>query len=105
MNEAISWKVSLEAQIAKLEFKPMLPPTADPKIISSILGLSRDGSGYRVAKVCEGMRLLELLRPVEGTRCGKSQIVVRSAPFEAFLALMDGRSWPSSGSSSLQVYL
>ena len=42
MFEALGWKEALEYQISKLEAakRPMLPPSTDPDIISSIIGMN-----------------------------------------------------------------
>jgi hypothetical protein len=42
MGEAIEWKAAIKRQISKLEEgrKPTLPLSADPHVISSIIGMS-----------------------------------------------------------------
>jgi hypothetical protein len=88
--EAVEWKVAIERQISKLEEgrKPMLPPSADPHVISSIIGMSTGGGGWRCVKMLEGMRILEQTTPVAGTCCRKAQIVVQSTPVQVLGALL-----------------
>lgn len=44
-DDAISWKMAIEGEISRLEKcrKPMLPATADPQLISCMLGMSAGG--------------------------------------------------------------
>ena len=45
MQDALSWKEAIDYQISRLEAaqRPMLPPSADPDIISSIIGMNTGG--------------------------------------------------------------
>jgi len=104
MADAISWKLAIQHQISLLEFKPALPLTANPNIVSNIIGLSKGNSGCRVTQVIEGMRILESMEPMEGTSCLRAQLVVHCSPFDAFLATMDGKSWPQRGLLSVRMY-
>lgn len=97
MNEAISWKLAIQHQISLLDVKPVLPATANPSIVSNIIGLSRGSRGFRVAEVVEGVRILESVEPMEGTLCYRAQLVVHCTPFNAFLSVMDGKCWPRHG--------
>lgn len=87
MQEAFEWKVALEKQISKLEDhrRPMLPPSADPYVISSIIGMSTAGGGWKCVSTCEGIRILEQTNPAAGTCCRKAQIVVQSTPVQVRL--------------------
>ena len=82
--EAYEWKYAIEKSINKLEekCKPMLPPSIDPFIISSIIGMSTVGGGWKCVCVKEGMRVLEQMIPTIGTCCRKAQIVVGSTPVQ-----------------------
>lgn len=84
IQEALEWKAAIERQILKLEEgrKPMLPPSADPHVISSIIGMSTGGGGWQCVKIHEGMRILEQTVPAVGTCCRKAQLVVRSTPVQ-----------------------
>lgn len=53
MTEALAWKHAIEQQIANLE-KVFLPPTADPTVISNIIGLSAGGGGWKRREFIEG---------------------------------------------------
>jgi hypothetical protein len=101
MPEALAWKAAIEAQVQKLEFKPMLPPSADPHVISSIIGISAGGGGWKRHSMKEGIRIMEQDKIACGTKCMKSQLKVSSSPFSAFLALMDGHYWPKCGSTKV----
>lgn len=103
MTEAVAWKLAIQHQVSLLEFKPVLPPTANPNIVSNIIGLSKGNSGCRVVQVIEGMRILESMEPMEGTSCLRAQLVVHCSPFDAFLATMDGKSWPQRGALSVST--
>lgn len=117
-QEAAAWKAAIEEQILKLEAtkKPMLPETADPDVISRILGNSSVGGGWTKVGQCEGMRIMQqtdfknqsnftedmLLSlsggqstpPPAGRLCRKTQILVSCSPINAFLSLME-LTWPS----------
>lgn len=116
-QEAVAWKAAIEEQILKLEAtrKPMLPETADPDVISRILGNSSVGGGWSKVGQCEGMRIMQqtdfnnqsnftedmLLSlsggqstaPSTGRLCRKTQILVPCSPINAFLSLME-LTWP-----------
>lgn len=100
MDEALSWKSAIESEVNRLEKfqKPMLPPTADARLISSILGMTAGGSGWHTTSVCEGMKLLEQSVPIQGSRCRKAQLVIKSTPVNTFLSLMESHYWPRGGS-------
>jgi hypothetical protein len=98
----------------------MLPATADPDVISHILGNSSVGSGWTRVGMQEGMRIMQqtdfndqrtftedmmltlggsqATLPPTGRLCRKTQVLVSCSPINAFLALMDptSPSWPSS---------
>jgi hypothetical protein len=117
-QEAAAWKAAIEEQILKLEAtrKPMLPATADPDVISRILGSSSVGSGWTKVGQMEGMRIMQqtdfnnernftedmlmaisgspLIPPPTGRLCRKAQILVPCSPINAFLALME-LTWPT----------
>lgn len=94
----------------------MLPATADPDVISQILGSSSVGSGWTKVGQTEGMRIMQqtdfnsernftedmliafsgspITPPPTGRLCRKTQILVPCSPINTFLALME-LSWPT----------
>jgi hypothetical protein len=96
MNEALAWKHTIEQQIANLE-KIFLPAIADPTVISNIIGLSAGGGGWKRREFVEGVRIMEQDVSTTSTKCMKAQVMVHTAPFQAFLAIMDGKFWPHGG--------
>eukprot|EP01036_Dinobryon_divergens_P036129 gene36129-46973_t len=101
-----------DAEIARLEEmrKPSLPLSADPRIISDILGVGGQfascwGSDWKVRGYVEGMRIMEQTHPPSGQRCRRAQITVKSTPLSTFLALMEVPSsvWPRKGEGSLRL--
>lgn len=105
MDDAVAWKTAIESEINCLEKsrQPMLPATADPNIVSSILGMSAagGGGGWRTVSIYEGIRLLEQMEPLDGTRCRKAQLVVHSTPVSSFLSLMESHHWPRGGTTKV----
>jgi hypothetical protein len=119
-QEAVAWKAAIEEQILKLEAnrRPMLPATADPDVISRILGNSSVGCGWTKVGLVEGMRIMQQTDfnnernftedmlmaisgsppPPTGRLCRKTQILVPCSPINTFLALME-LTWPTPQSS------
>ena len=67
-------------QIARLECmrKPALPPCADPRVLSDILGVGGQfsyvwGADWRLAAYAEGVRIMEHVSPVTGHICRRAQ--------------------------------
>eukprot|EP01038_Epipyxis_sp_PR26KG_P008164 gene8164-11049_t len=132
MEEAIQWKSAIESQVMHLDDirKPMLPPSADANIISSMLSKSTAGGSWKRVELFEGMRILEHIAnnqfdrinfcygntylsifgcPIYSApgyagmgrmRCRKAQQSVMCSPFNAFLTLMQSH-WPKSGSAKV----
>lgn len=128
-QEASAWKSAIEEQILKLEAtrKPMLPASADPDVISNILGTSSVGGGWIKVDQVEGIRILQQLdfqndrsfaediimslsgskdnNPPTGRLCRKTQVVVSNSPINTFLSLMDMTEpyWPTSSQGSIKL--
>ena len=109
LDDAMAWKLCVEAEVAKLERQvmPMLPASVDPNVISSILGMGQGSvAGWKKVGFIEDVRVLELVGKghAETTkdtnnRTRRAQIVINSTPINIFLALMEVPSpyWPRSG--------
>ncbi len=101
MYEAISWKEAIEKQIQKLESvrKPILPPSANPQIISSIIGLSNAGEGWKNYKFIEGLKILEQIDSSDDIICRKTQLMLPCTAVKSFLTIMEVPShyWPRNG--------
>lgn len=129
-QEASAWKSAIEEQILKLEAtrKPMLPASADPDVISNILGTSSIGGGWIKVGQVEGVRIMQqldfqndrsfaedVIMSLSGSKdnntlptgrlCRKTQVVVSSSPINTFLSLMDMTEpyWPSPSQGTIKL--
>jgi hypothetical protein len=57
LNDALAWKQAIEQQVSNLN-KVYLPASADPTVISNIIGLSAGGGGWKRREFVEGISTL-----------------------------------------------
>ena len=106
----------------------MLPASADPEIISAIIGMSSAGGGWRKIAHIEGLRILEQKNQESASNidvaydslsvsqiavnaeqiksyCRKAQIVIHQIPVNVFIAVMETPSpcWPRNGAGTTKV--
>jgi hypothetical protein len=60
--------------------KPALPPSADPRVISDILGVGGQyatgwGCDWQISGYYEGMRIMDHLTSPIGQRCRRAQVI------------------------------
>lgn len=88
MEEAVEWRVAIEAQISRLESATRrlnLPSSLDPRVIGGIIGRAQQQRLWRRVAAPEGMRILELLLPrsySEAERRRRRLMLLQQTDFE-----------------------
>ena len=58
-------------------------------MVQSMLEISRLSSQWRALRTVEGVRLMQMRLPSTGTLCRRAQVVVKNAPVDTFLTIME----------------
>ncbi len=106
MWSALDWKQSIELQINRLEskLKPTLPLFTDPNVISYLMSAASTfhDQTWKKVHICEDMRIMKHLSPIDGTQCFRAQLVIHASPVSVFLALMENNCWPKCGQFKIE---